>query len=161
MNKMKTGAIIAVCCWLLAACGTKPGAAANAFSIEPIKAHIAEMNKNYGYRFTHNDTAFIAARYYCANAEVFPAEHPIIKGRDSIRAYYYDGGKNVEITILINAVNVYGSADLVVEEGSYDFPDGKGGSYDKGKFIALWKEEDGKWKLFREIWNTDLARAKQ
>jgi len=42
-----------------------------------------------------------------------------------------------------------------LEEGSYDFPDGKGGSFDKGKFIAIWKQEDGRWKLFREIWNSD------
>jgi ketosteroid isomerase-like protein len=160
MNKGKNCAIIALCSWLLAACNTKSTTTASTFSIEPVKVHIAEMNKNYGYRFTHNDTAFMAARY-CANAEVYPAEHPVIKGRDSIRTYYYDGGKNVEIRIVITATNIYGSADLVVEEGSYDFPDGKGGSFDKGKFIALWKEEDGKWKLYREIWNTDLDRVKQ
>jgi hypothetical protein len=46
---------------------------------------------------------------------------------------------------------------MVVEEGDYVFPDGKGGSFDKGKFIALWKPEDGKWKLYREIWNTDIT----
>ena len=31
------------------------------------------------------------------------------------------------------------------------------GSVDNGKFIAIWKQEDGKWKLFREIWNTNNA----
>ena len=53
-------------------------------------------------------------------------------------------------------MNITGTSDLIVEEGSYDFPDDKGGSFDKGKFIALWKQEDGNWKLWREIWNTDL-----
>jgi ketosteroid isomerase-like protein len=52
---------------------------------------------------------------------------------------------------------IYGNEDLVVEEGTYNFPDGKGGSIDKGKFIAIWKQEDGKWKLYREIWNTDIT----
>jgi ketosteroid isomerase-like protein len=52
--------------------------------------------------------------------------------------------------------NIYGNESLVVEEGTYNFPDGKGGSFDKGKFIALWKQEGGKWKLYREIWNTDM-----
>jgi hypothetical protein len=37
------------------------------------------------------------------------------------------------------------------------FPDGKGGSVDKGKFIALWKQEVGKWKMYREIWNYDIT----
>jgi ketosteroid isomerase-like protein len=159
MNPFKKIAAFFFAGCLLASCNTKTSTGKSDFSLDTVKAHIAEMNKNYGYRFTHNDTAFIAARY-CAGAEVYPAEHPIIKGRDSIRTYYYDGGRNTEITILINAANIYGSADLVVEEGSYDFPDGKGGSYDKGKFIALWKEEAGRWKLFREIWNTDISKTR-
>jgi ketosteroid isomerase-like protein len=159
MSNCKIYPAILLGAWLLVSCNAKTGTAEKDFSIEPVKVHIAEMNKNYGYRFTHNDTAFITARY-CADAEIYPAANPIIKGRDSIRSYYYDGGRNTEITILINAANIYGSASMVVEEGSYDFPDGKGGSYDKGKFIALWKEEAGKWKLFREIWNTDLSKVK-
>jgi ketosteroid isomerase-like protein len=159
MNLFKKISAFFLSICLLASCSIKTTTEEDVFSLEPVKTHITAMNKNYGYRFTRNDTAFIAARY-CTGAEVYPAEHSIIKGRDSIRSYYYDGGRNTEITILINATNIYGSADLVVEEGSYDFPDGKGGSYDKGKFIALWKEEAGSWKLFREIWNTDISKAK-
>jgi ketosteroid isomerase-like protein len=158
MNLFKAFSAIFLTIYLFASCSIKTTTEEDKFSLDPVKAHIAEMNKNYGYRFTHNDTAFTAARY-CTDAEVYPAAHPIIKGRDSIRTYYYDGGRNTEITILITATNIYGSADLVVEEGSYDFPDGKGGSFDKGKFIALWKEEAGRWKLFREIWNTDISKT--
>jgi ketosteroid isomerase-like protein len=66
---------------------------------------------------------------------------------------------NNEAVIELPAGNFYGDKNLVVEEGTYNFPDGKGGSVDKGKFIALWKQEDGKWKLYREIWNTDIPPA--
>jgi ketosteroid isomerase-like protein len=146
---------------LLAACnGNNQGTAKTAFPIETVKAHIADMNKSYGQRFTTNDTAFTAARY-CADAVVYPVGHPTLQGRDSIRTYYYGGGNNKEMNIVITANNIYPAGDLVVEEGLYDFPDGKGGSYDKGKFIALWKEESGKWKLYREIWNTDIDRPQQ
>ena len=28
-------------------------------------------------------------------------------------------------------------------------------SAEKGKFIVVWKEENGKWKMHRDIWNSD------
>jgi ketosteroid isomerase-like protein len=128
------------------------------FDLASVQKHISEANSKYGDRFTSNDSLMYAARYH-ADAVIFPAESALIKGRDGIRNYYYDGGKNVDLIIVITALDIYGNRDLVVEEGLYDFPDGKGASFDKGKFIALWKPEGGAWKLYREIWNTDLAPA--
>jgi ketosteroid isomerase-like protein len=128
------------------------------FDIDSVKAHIVEMNKSYSKRFTTNDTAFYTERY-CKDAQVYCPSVPAVIGRDSIRAFFYAGGNNGEAVIELPIGSVYGNADLVVEDGTYNFPDGKGGSVDKGKFIALWKQEDGKWKLYREIWNTDLPPA--
>jgi ketosteroid isomerase-like protein len=140
----------------LTACGGKKENKETAapFDLAPIKARIDEMNKTYLRQFTSSDTALYNDKY-CADAAVFAPEAPPVRGRDSIRAYYYNNGQNEEITIVIKADTLYGSPQLVAEEGTYDFPDGKGGSFDKGKFIALWKEEGGKWKLFRETWNTN------
>lgn len=116
---------------------------------------IVAANQIYGQRFLAYDTSFYQAKY-TVDAVIYPVQHPMVQGRDSIGKYYYDGGKNKKLRILIKAMNITGTSDLIVEEGSYDFPDDKGGSFDKGKFIALWKQEDGSWKLWREIWNTDL-----
>lgn len=128
------------------------------FDIHAVKNHILEMNKSYGQRFATNDTAFYTDRY-CRDAEVYCPALPAVKGREAIRNFFFSGGANTETVIELPEGNFYGSAELVVEEGTYNFPDGKGGSVDKGKFIALWKQEDGKWKLYREIWNTDLPPA--
>lgn len=129
-----------------------------AFDITAVSNHIMEMNKTYSGRFTTNDTAFYNARY-CKDAEVYCPGLAAVRSRDSIRSFFYQNGTNKEAKIELPPGNIYGSNELVVEEGTYNFPDEKGGSVDKGKFIALWKKEDGKWKLFREIWNTDLAPA--
>jgi hypothetical protein len=106
------------------------------FDIESVKAHIVEMNKSYSKRFTTNDTAFYTERY-CKDAQVYCPSVPAVIGRDSIRAFFYAGGNNGEAVIELPIGSVYGNADLVVEDGTYNFPDGKGGSVDKGKFIAL------------------------
>jgi ketosteroid isomerase-like protein len=126
------------------------------FNIDSVKAHIIKMNESYSNRFATNDTAFYNERY-CKDAEVYSPGVPAVKGRDSIRSFFYQNGTNTEARIELPAGSFYGNEELVVEEGMYNFPDGKGGSFDKGKFIALWKKEDGKWKLYREIWNTDIA----
>jgi ketosteroid isomerase-like protein len=34
--------------------------------------------------------------------------------------------------------------------------DKDGKEIDRGKALELWKMEDGKWKLFRDIFNSDL-----
>jgi ketosteroid isomerase-like protein len=127
-----------------------------AFDLELVKKAIADANAVYGKRFIENDPTFYDDKY-CDDAIVFPAENPAVSGKENIRKYFYNDGKGKEIKIELSNPNIYGSAELVVEEGTYNFPDGKGGSLDKGKFMALWKQEDGKWKLYREIWNTDIA----
>lgn len=143
--------------WLLS-CHPADSAKENKFDIAPVKAHITEMNKSYSQRFMTNDTAYYNKRY-CKDAVVYSPGLPAVTGRDSIISFFYQNGTNKETKIDLPPGNIYGDADLVVEEGSYDFPDGKGGSFDKGKFIALWKQEEGKWKLYREIWNTDMMPA--
>ena len=144
---------------LIASCShleQKEESAKTTFDINSVKSHVIEMNKTYGQRFTSNDSAFYVDRY-CADAEVYCPALPAVKGREAIRSFFYAGGTNKDAVIELPEGRFYGSADLVVEDGTYNFPDGKGGSVDKGKFIALWKQEDGKWKLYREIWNTDLS----
>jgi len=144
--------------FLLASCGAqeeKNEEKKNSFDISVAKSHIMEMNKTYSDRFTTNDTAFYNERY-CKDAEVYSPGVPAVKGREAIREFFYGDGTNKEAKIDLPPGNFYGNEELVVEEGTYDFPDGKGGSVDKGKFIALWKQDDGKWKLFREIWNSDI-----
>ena len=124
------------------------------FDLTAVKQHIHQANQTYGERFQNNDPAWYADRY-TADACAMPYNEPTVCGRDAIRAFNYNDGANAEIYIVVTETVIYGTAEAVVEEGTFDFPDGKGGSYDKGKFIAIWKQEDGKWKLYREIWNSD------
>ena len=125
------------------------------FDLASVEKLIDQANHSYGKRFTSNDSFFYIERY-TTDAEVFPAQNPIVTGRANIQKYFYNNGENEPIAIELGIRAVYGNPDLVVEEGLYNFPDGKGGSIDKGKYLALWKVEAGKWKIFREIWNSDL-----
>ena len=89
-----------------------------------------------------------------------PPNETTICGRDAIRGYFYYGGANRDIDISVKSTDIYGGADAVIEEGNYDIPNPKGGYFDRGKFIGIWKLEDGTWKLYREIWTSSLPRKR-
>lgn len=144
---------------LFANCTEKTDFNSKKFDLVAVKKIIDSANLNYAQRFTNNDSLWYTQKY-CKNACDFPPNEKPICSIDSLRKYFYGDGKNEAIPMLVKATNVYGSQEAVIEEGIYDFPDGKGGSFDKGKFIAIWKEEDGNWKLFKEIWNSDLTIKK-
>lgn len=117
---------------------------------------ILAANQVYGQRFMIDDPE-IYNRKYTQDAAIYPSGSPMISSRDSIRKYYFNGGLNKPFRILIKSTGISGTSDLIVEEGVYEMlDDKKGASLDKGKFIALWKKEENEWKLWREIWNTDL-----
>ena len=88
-----------------------------------------------------------------------PSNMPAFSGTAAITNFgsilYKMGIKNAKL----ETVNVWGGKDLVVEEGSSNIFDDKGAVVDKGKYIKIWKQEDGKWKLFRDIFNSDMPPA--
>ncbi len=126
------------------------------FDLDVVKQHIHEANQVFGERFKNNDPAWYAERY-TVDACALPDQEPTVCGLDAIRAFYYNDGVNAEIVIVVTETAVYGTGDAVIEEGTFDFPDDKGGSYSSGKFIAIWKQENNRWKLYREIWNDNAA----
>lgn len=55
----------------------------------------------------------------------------------------------------LKTIEVWGMENLITEEGESTLFVGDAQVY-KGKYIVLWKKVDGEWKLFRDIFNSDL-----
>ena len=96
------------------------------------------------------------AGMYTADAKVMPAGMPPITGREGI-AGLIGGLIRMGMVMNLSTVDVWGSEALVAEEGTYSFKDKAGKELDNGKYIVLWKMEDGKWKLFRDCWNSNMS----
>jgi ketosteroid isomerase-like protein len=124
------------------------------FDITKVKAAIDEANKTYGERARQKDLAFYAARY-TKDACTMPPDTIRLCGHEAIRGYFT--ADTSDYKVLVTADDVFGGADGVTETGTYEVQDGKGKQLGKGKFVAAWKEEDGKWKIHREVWNSDKA----
>ncbi len=126
-----------------------------AFSLDAAKTAIAASNKTFGECFATGDsTKFIAC--YTSDACLNAPNMPRLCGPQAITAFFNGGYKQGIRNITLTTEEVMGGKDAVVEIGKYDLLADKGVSIDKGKFIVIWKEENGKWKMHRDIFNSDM-----
>ena len=158
MQKNFLPAILAVSAFIFS-CNNevvKPeAAAANGFNLDSVKAAIAVSNISFGGGFSNGDsTAFVS--HYTSDACINASNMPKICGTEGISGYFNGGYKMGIRNIKITTNEVMGGNDGVVETGTYEIFVDKGVSVDKGKFMVLWKMENGKWKMHRDIWNSDL-----
>lgn len=124
------------------------------FSLDSAKAQIAASNAVYGNGFATGDSASFISKY-TKDGCIMPANAPRLCGAEQIAAFFKGGIAMGIGNIKLTSDEVMGGPEVVVETGKYDLLDKAGKSLDKGKFIVVWKQEDGKWKMHRDIWTTD------
>ena len=131
---------------------------AESFDLTAAKDSIIASNNRLTDAIAAGDSVAFAA-LYLSDAKVMPSNRPALSGTAAITSFaselYKMGTKNVKF----ETVNISGGKDLIVEEGISTFFDDKGAVVNKGKYLRVWKQEDGKWKLFRNIFNSDLPIA--
>ena len=130
-------------------------APADNFSIDSVKAAIAASNATFGDGFANGDSVGFAA-HYTTDACISPSNFPKMCGTAAIMAYFNGGYKMGIRGIKITTDEVMGGKEGVIETGRYEIFADKNMSIDKGKFIVMWKQENGKWKMHRDVWNTDM-----
>jgi ketosteroid isomerase-like protein len=89
---------------------------------------------------------------YSADAEILPPDEPVIIGSEAIGDFWQAYGPG-QVRISVGEVSSRRIGELWFREGAYkaDFPDE--GEPRVGKFIELWKQENGNWLLYRQMWN--------
>jgi ketosteroid isomerase-like protein len=146
---------------VFAACTEKPREPQpeGRFNLQAVREAILEANKTYDERLTRRDSAFFVERY-TPDAIVMPQGVPSLNGMEAIMDFFIAGQNSGINNIPVVAEEVFGGPEIVVETGTYELIGADGKKLDKGKFIVAWKEEDGKWKIHREIWNGDGPQPK-
>jgi len=126
-----------------------------AFDLTAAKQEIEAANRNFMEVLSKGDSVGLA-NCYTSDAKFMSPNAPAFVGRSNIQTAIA-GFINAGITKAeLKAVEVWGTADLLAEEGELTLATKDGVQVDKGKYIVLWKKEDGKWKLFRDCVNSDL-----
>jgi uncharacterized protein (TIGR02246 family) len=96
---------------------------------------------------------------FTTDAKVLPSGGSAVSGRDAIRSLFGSFIRAGYTNLALTTIDVWGDEDFIVEEGSYKAADSTGKEVDHGKYLKLWKQEDRKWKLFRECFNSDIPPA--
>ena len=114
-------------------------------------------------RLTSTGHADSIADFYTQNAIVLPPNMAPMRGRDAIRQFF--GTLNtVSPALTLHADSVWGSGSMAVEQGRWRFewpaaakrPPGAP-AVDSGKYLVRWVNENGRWLMAQDIWNSDLA----
>lgn len=91
------------------------------------------------------------------DAQVLPEYGPAVTDRASIEKFFKDQmGPVIAFDTTSEMSLVRG--DLAIEQGQFKVRDVRRGSnVELGKYLHVWKKQRGEWKLFRIIYNADVA----
>lgn len=128
--------------------------AASVFDLVKAGTEIDEANQEFIRLFNSSDSSGLADMFTTDGKSMEPNE-PAFVGRDAIRHHYFavmSAGAN---KLSLATTGLWGDEKMLAEEGQFTFMNTKDTVLDKGKYIVLWKKEAGKWKLFRDCYNSD------
>lgn len=124
------------------------------FDLAAMKKVIEEKNRQFTKAHVTGDHATIDAMF-TRDAKVLPPDSDPVIGRAAIArltAEYLDSGV---AEFREETTDFYGHEDLLIDQGDYVMVYGKNQVMEKGKYVNVWKKEDGTWKIYSNIWNTN------
>lgn len=128
---------------------------ASAFDIKQGEASILQSNKHLIKAFEAGDSVEVGDSY-TTDGELMVPNQGTIYGRENIIHYFAKVMGDVTTNINLKTVKIWGDSTILVEEGIYKISDKKKNALDNGKYIVLWKQEAGNWKMYRDIWASNL-----
>jgi ketosteroid isomerase-like protein len=124
------------------------------FNLEAAKAEIEEANKNFMALVAAGDSVGLA-NAYTIDGKFMSEGAPSVVGRANIQSAMSEMVSSGVTKVDLRLENVYGTEDMIAEEGELTLYVGDQ-VVGEEKYLVLWKKEDGKWKLFRDIFNSNL-----
>jgi uncharacterized protein (TIGR02246 family) len=120
-----------------------------------VRAQITKLSDAWEKAYNAGDAAALTA-LYGKDAIVMPPNGDPASGA-GIRTYFdgdVKGGAKNELT----TEDVTEAGDYAVETGKYVATTADGKHLDHGKYVTVYKKADGGWKIYRDIWNSNMAQ---
>ncbi len=133
----------------------------NSFQVDNSNLHeaIVTLSEKFMENVSSGNSAGLAS-LYTENGQLLPTNSELITGKQAIQEFW-QGGLDMGIkSIKLEIIEVEGFETMAFEVGKYTIFAEEDHMIDTGKYIVIWKQEDGQWKLHRDIWNTSMAAQK-
>ncbi|HVK96670.1 MAG TPA: DUF4440 domain-containing protein, partial [Flavisolibacter sp.] len=133
---------------------TNTDTTASTNSSDNVRATINDMNEQFMQALKNKDSAAIAAMY-SSDAWIMPPNSEAVKGNDI--AAFWGGIFRMGIAdVKFDIQDVTVDGNLAAETSTFELLDSTGKTLDKGKYVVVWKKENGQWKLYRDIFNSNM-----
>lgn len=145
---------------LLVACSQPPaaGTEAAAFDLAAARTQITALNNQFTQAHVRGDSTMIDS-LFTADARSLPPGAEAAVGMSAIHALTVEYIKAGITEFREETVSMYGTAAYVVDEGTYVMSYGAPPVTERGKYLNVWKQVDGSWKIQTNIWNVSSPPA--
>jgi len=114
-------------------------------------------------RLTSTGHADSLAEFYAADATIMPPNMATMKGKAAIKAFFATmNTMDPKPTLTLRAEAVHASGGIAMERGRWNWAYPAGAKLpagmpaaDSGKYLVHWMQENGKWMMVEDIWNSD------
>lgn len=131
---------------LVAGCG--PGANESPLPDEVATALETALTRNQPER---------CAEIFMPDAEIVPEDQPPVQGTAAIVEFCRELAAP-ELSFDTTRLLTLRRGDLAIEQGTYSVRNVRDGvDVEHGQFLAVWKRDDGEWRILRSIYNTEAA----
>lgn len=122
-----------------------------------IQQDIDRANRRFMDTFGRGDAEGMA-QLYTADGQLLPTGSDVIAGQGAI-AEFWGGAMAMGIkAAVLQTQELEQLGDTAIEVGRYTLRAGDDEVVDQGKYVVVWKNDEGTWKLHRDIWNTSQAQ---
>jgi ketosteroid isomerase-like protein len=124
-----------------------------------VRETIEAANAKFSAIAAQGDGATLAG-LYAKDGAVMPAGSDPIRGTQAIAKFWQNAFSSGVAAIELKTVEVYGQGATATEVGEYALRDKAGKLLDRGKYIVIWHNEGGQWKLLRDMFSTNVPPPK-
>ncbi|MFY0627028.1 MAG: nuclear transport factor 2 family protein [Reichenbachiella sp.] len=125
-----------------------------------IEDDITILEKEIGLRLREyekhlkNGDSIALGNMYMLNAEIIPST----AGRENITKAFGSYIRDSITGSSFKTTQLWGNDQLLVEEGVGTWSHANGTVVGSGRYLLVWKKDDGKWKILRDTWFPDKKK---
>jgi len=124
-----------------------------------IANEITAVNQEFMAAFKSQDATRLA-KTYCKEGRALPAGAPVQRGQNAIRDLFQGVMDMGVVEAILTPDELFacdnsGHPHMIGEMAKWEFKDKQGNTMDKGKFLVLFVQEDGKWKYLYDMFSSN------
>ena len=128
------------------------------FDLEATRRLIAEQNERFTNAHVTGDIATIDSMF-APDAKSYPPGAAAVIGLPAMHDFTVEYIKAGVTDFREKTTDFYGNAEYVVDAGTYVVTYGPTHVTERGKYLNVWTQVDGSWKIKSNMWNTDALAS--